>query len=432
MTDDFTTEVGFGGGAGGAKSWLGCVWIISMAETKAGTRYLLGRKSLKNLKRTTLVTFFMACEMYGFQAGIHFRYNQNDSMIYWHNGSEILLMDLAPMPSDPLYLRLGGLELTAAFVDESNEVGNKAIDILSTRVGRFKNELHKIKPKILETFNPDKGHVYRRYYKPDRDNEMPKYRVFIKALAVDNPWIPQSYIEQLKKADPITRERLLYGNFEYDDDPSKLFEVDAIMDLFTTKPKEREGNYISCDVARFGADKTVIGVWSGLFCKEIHTYPKTSITQVISLLEGFCKKHEVQRSHVIVDEDGVGGGVVDGFKGCKGFVNNSVAIQPKNKKRNTVVNFANLKTQCYFEFARLCNDGKIGVGIIDSENKDNLIEELEQVKQKDIDKEGKIRLIGKDKIKEEIGRSPDIADMIMMRMFYELKKITSLKPIFID
>ena len=48
--------------------------------------------------------------------------------------------------------------------------------------------------------------------------------------------------------------------------------------------------------------------------------------------------------------------------------------------------------------------------------------ELSEFKLKDIDKDNKLSIIGKDKIKEHIGRSPDFADALMMRMYLELNK----------
>ena len=53
---------------------------------------------------------------------------------------------------------------------------------------------------------------------------------------------------------------------------------------------------------------------------------------------------------------------------------------------------------------------------------DMIIEELEVVKQKDVDKDNKMSVISKDKIKELIGRSPDYSDTLMMRMYLELSK----------
>jgi hypothetical protein len=50
-----------------------------------------------------------------------------------------------------------------------------------------------------------------------------------------------------------------------------------------------------------------------------------------------------------------------------------------------------------------------------------IIEELEQVKQKELDSDLKKGVVPKDKVKELIGRSPDFSDAIMMREYFELK-----------
>jgi hypothetical protein len=46
---------------------------------------------------------------------------------------------------------------------------------------------------------------------------------------------------------------------------------------------------------------------------------------------------------------------------------------------------------------------------------------MEQIKQKDIDKDTRLGIISKDVIKANIGRSPDHWDSIMMRYYFELK-----------
>ena len=74
------------------------------------------------------------------------------------------MLDLAYRPADPLYTRFGGLELTHCAIDESNENDLLAIKILKTRVGRANNTKYGLKPKFIESFNPDKGHVYTRFW----------------------------------------------------------------------------------------------------------------------------------------------------------------------------------------------------------------------------------------------------------------------------
>jgi len=108
--------------------------------------------------------------------------------------------------------------------------------------------------------------------------------------------------------------------------------------------------------------------------------------------------------------------------GVKGFVNNSRAFDPKTILKYQLIkhNFSNLKTQCYFKLADYVNDSKISIGDIDIEYKKMIVEDLEQIKVKDADKDGKIQLIPKEEMKENLGRSSDFGDAIMMRMIFEV------------
>jgi len=426
LIDSKTKEIGYGGGAGGGKSILGCFWIIKQSLTYPGTAWVIGRRELTNLKKTTLLTFFQTLQLLNIPASEILAMNSQTNIIQFHNGSRVFLMDMSYQPSDPLYTRFGGLELTGAFVDESNENQLQAIEILKTRMGRCKNKEYKLTPKILETFNPSKNHVYHRYYKLFKDKKLPKHRLFITALATDNPYLDSSYIEQLRNADKITRERLLYGNFEYDDDPTKIFDYEKILEIFQAdyihKPLQQK--YMSVDVARFGADKTVIVCWNGNLIEYIDVMNKSSVKEVINRINFLAHKWGIMHRNIIVDEDGVGGGVVDMMPSVRGFVNNS---RPKETIASTKIhNYRNLKAQCYFKLAEYVNDGKIKCLDIPIEVKEAIIEDLEQVAQKDVDKDMKIDLIPKEEVKEALGRSPDYGDALMMKMVFELS--SSYRP----
>ena len=84
-------------------------------------------------------------------------------------------------------------------------------------------------------------------------------------------------------------------------------------------------------------------------------------------------------------------------------------------------NFRNLKTQCYVKLSEYIKEGKISCEPITMEIKERIIEDLQQIKIKDIDKDGKRDLIPKEIIKENLGRSPDFGDAMMMRMLFEVK-----------
>jgi len=56
---------------------------------------------------------------------------------------------------------------------------------------------------------------------------------------------------------------------------------------------------------------------------------------------------------------------------------------------------------------------------------DELTQELLSVKLKDIDKDNKVGVQSKDEMKKVLGKSPDLSDALMMRMYYELKNLKS-------
>lgn len=418
LFDEITTEVGYGGGARGGKSWLGSEFLSFMCVNFPETRWALGRKELKNLKRTSLITLFKVFRAHGLKSGVHFSYNQNDSLITFWNKSEILLLDLAAKPSDPLFLELGGLELTGALVEESNEVSVMAVNILKSRVGTWNNDKYNIKPILVETFNPDKGHVYHRYWKPFKSDALPIYRKFVRALPTDNRYTNPAYIEELKRGDKITRERLLYGNFDYEDDPTALMDIDALSDLFTNSIDIPPDKFMTIDVARLGMDKTVIACWKGLKCYRMKTIPKCTLKELVQEAEKIRQEEQIPMSNVIADEDGVGGGVVD-FWECKGFVGNTSAFPAIDGEPS---NYQNLRSQCYFTLADKVNKREMSINCDDDMVKQVIIEDMEQIKRKDADKDGKLKIISKDDIKEKLGRSPDYADTLMMRMYFEVAK----------
>ena len=413
LTDDVTNFVGYGGSARSGKSYLLAYWLVMSALAYPDTGWGLGRKELKNLKRTTLLTLFKVFDECGLEKGTHYNYNQQNQVITFHNGSDIFLIDTAYQPSDPLYTRYGGLELTGCAIDESNETKLEAIQILFSRIGWRNNDTYNLGRKMLETFNPDKGHVYSRYYKPFRDKNELEHVKFIPALPKDNPHpSTQEWIKDMvKNANKVTIERLVYGNFDYDDDPTALIDYESILNLWNNDHIEEGEKFITADIARFGQDKTVVMVWSGLIVKEIHTLDISSINDSVALINQLRQTHQIGVSNVCIDEDGVGGGVKDNIKGSKGFVNNSRPIKKQN--------YANLKTQCYYTLAEYINKAKI---YIETETgKEDIIQELEYVKMYDMDKDNKLKILPKDKVKEHIGRSPDYSDSLAMRMYFVLK-----------
>jgi len=377
----------------------------------------MGRSELKNLKRTTLNSFLEVCREQGLRAGVHYRLNHQDSIIYFPaNGSEIVMADLAAYPSDPEFDSLGSLEITGAFIDEASQITEKAKNIVKSRIRYRLNECRRI-PKLLMCGNPSKNWSYYEFYMPSMDGSLREDRQFVPALPGDNRHLPESYIESLKGLDKNSMERLLNGNWNFDSDPSAMIDYDNILNCFTNNLVKDGERYITCDVARFGSDKTVLGVWSGYRVK-LFSYHGLSVRETASKIQELRAKYNIDMSRIIADEDGVGGGVVDILR-CKGFVNNSRPVN--NSLTGEPENFANLKSQCYWKLAERINSHGLYIDCDDINMRADIIQELEQVKQYQMDRDGKRGVLPKDKVKEIIGRSPDYSDTLMFREWFDLK-----------
>ncbi|MGR3221300.1 MAG: LAGLIDADG family homing endonuclease [Candidatus Anammoxibacter sp.] len=305
LEDKITIEILFGGGAGGAKSVLGCYWILKGCLKYPSSRWVIGRWKRKHLYETTLKTFWEVCKMQGVNTS-HYNFNSIAGTITFFNGSEILLKDLFLYPADPEFDSLGSLEITGAFIDEANQVSIKAKTILKSRI-RYKLDEFKIIPKILYTCNPAKNWVYSEFYKPFVQGSLSIKKAFVKALVGDNPFISVHYVEMLKDLPKIQMERLFYGNFEYDDDPATLIDMDSCTDYFNNEHVKQEGRkYITADIARKGKDKTVVRVWHGWVVVERHEMKVSKVTESADMIRLLANKHEVPMSQTVVDEDGVG------------------------------------------------------------------------------------------------------------------------------
>ena len=420
LIDDKTKELFYGGAAGGGKSWLGCEWLFDMCYTYPGIKAYIAREELKRIRSSTLITWYKVCASKKFT---DYKINFQDNYIELSNGSRIDLLDAQRQPRDPLFERFGSLEYTIGWIEEAGETDFDAFEVLKTRTGRHLNKEYNLLPKTLNTLNPKKNWCYKYAYKPYKTNELPEYIAFVQALVTDNEHLDQSYIDNLKNLkDKAKKERLLYGNWEYDDDPSWLIDsYDLLLDIFKNEG-ERGKKYITCDAARFGSDKAIILVWDGYVIIDYHTFDISKTTEISAKIKEFQSKYIVGLSNTIVDSDGVGGGVVDEV-GCIGFVNNSSPAKTKDNQ-----NFDNLQSQCGYFLADIINASKLAFkcDMLEKE-REEIIEELEQLKRCDVDNDKKQSLLKKKDIKQNIGRSPDWRDALLMRMYFDVRKFFKAK-----
>jgi hypothetical protein len=170
-----------------------------------------------------------------------------------------------------------------------------------------------------------------------------------------------------------------------------------------------EGEYfITGDIARLGKDRTVIGLWRGFELIEIKELRKSKITETVAVIKAMISAKGVKLGNVILDEDGIGGGAVD-LVACRGFQNGSRAKHPET--------YTNLKAECYFKLAELIEKGKVS---FPENHRDTIVKELDMIRRRRPEADGKLSVTSKEELNRMHGISPDFADMIMMRCYFEL------------
>lgn len=281
--------------------------------------------------------------------------------------------------------------------------------------------------KQLGTCNPAKNWTYSDFYNPSLNNSLKPFRKFIQALPKDNPYLPKSYIDNLKSMDISSRKRLLEGDWNYDDNPYAMFDYADILGIFTSEwIKPTEDRYMTCDISYEGSDKFVIMIWAGFVVEKVIAIDKINDVSISKKINDLRVEYRIPMKNIIYDADGLQkftrySAKYGNLKGAIGFHNNSKPLKVSGKLEN----YKNIKAQCYFTFAEHVKANK--VFFQDNKYKEQIIQELEQINMSPFDDERKLGLEKKDKLKERLKRSPDFADAAMLRFYFEIKGKPSVR-----
>lgn len=412
LRDDVAKFVCYGGAGGGGKSWLGCEWLMQCCHFLPGTRWFAGRNNLKDSRASISVTFVKVAQWHGFS-----EYRLTNDGVEFDNGSEIIFLDLTYYPvKDPMYERFGSLEFTGGWIEEAGQVNGLAFSVLQTRIGRHMNDKYGIQGKILITCNPKKNWLYDLFYKPWKENTLKDGYAFVQALVQDNPFATEDYINTLRNTnDKVTKERLYFGNWEYDDDPAVLCGYDAICDLFTNEHIKPSGESSgSADLAMKGRDRFVAGHWKGNVCyiKIDQSYSEGKTIEAD--LKRMMIECSIPRSMMVADSDGLGAYLESYLNGIREFHGGNRPINPE---------FDNLKSECAFKLAEMINNRLIRIVCNDAQ-RERIKKELSVLKQDHIDADTRKKgIISKEKMKEILGHSPDYLDMLIMAMIFRIKPV---------
>ena len=225
------------------------------------------------------------------------------------------------------------------------------------------------------------------------------------------------------KESPLFQASIL-GKFP-DDLEDAIVTRKAVREAFERDLSEvpQEGRRkLSCDVARFGDDSTVVYFHHGNIARKVHKAYGHDLMRTTGFLVRLARKWDAQE--IIIDDVGVGGGVTDRLKEIKRDSSddlNRVRITPFNgggkpqvEKINPkgqqaeVFRYANRITEAWLTAAKELYDGTV-----DLDDNPALLSQLTSRK-KLITSSGDLRLEDKKDYKKRAARSPDDADAFCM------------------
>ena len=254
--------------------------------------------------------------------------------------------------------------------------------------------------------------------------------VFVRAELDDNRALLDSspeYKANLAQQSDEQRERDFKGNWNYmaaGDDLIKMFHLQNCFEnpaMLGDRVRR-----VSCDVALTGGDACVLWLWIGWHVQDVFVCRLDSETTVRAIRTKL-EEWKVLEENMVYDLQGIGQFIKGFFKKAKPF-NNQEAVDEKYKGL-----YDTKKSQCMRLFADKIIRGEIsfepsilerhfsGKNFKNKELREILMEERKVFRQ---DKKKEDRgwcNVSKDIMKTIIGRSPDFAESLMMRMIFELK-----------
>jgi hypothetical protein len=201
----------YGGAIRGAKSYWGCLEIITLCFQYPNSRWVMLRESMPTIKSTLLKTFTENFLNIGFSDYVK-DFNQQSLILTWKNGSQIIFM-AESYDTDKELNRFRGLEINGAFIDEVNEIQEVTFNKVIERSGSWFHSKG-CPTKILMSCNPSQNWVKTRFYDKWKNGTLEKGVAYIQAFITDNPHIPKSYLDSLKMLPRYQYEVFVEGNWD--------------------------------------------------------------------------------------------------------------------------------------------------------------------------------------------------------------------------
>lgn len=218
------------GGFGSAKTYALCLKALYLSDLYPKNRGVIARKVGRELRDTTMATFFKLCPPAAYNQGA-----RSDQLGYLtlNNGSTILWLHLDSAESEGI---IKGLEINWFLIDQAEEVEEEVFTLLSSRLGRWDQATV---PDALQT--PDWPHrdvkgrcvpptypmiacnpdhelhwIYRRFH-PDSQEHKDRWShlgyKMIQMNSLDNKFLTQQARDHLLAQDETFQRRYIHAKW---------------------------------------------------------------------------------------------------------------------------------------------------------------------------------------------------------------------------
>jgi len=402
------------GGSGSGKSYAIASKIVLKTIQNEGCNVLVVRKVGNTLKHSVFALFKQIIRKYKLENKFSFR-ETDKIIIFLPTGNQIVCKGMEDRERIKSITFPNGI-LTDIWIEEASEINKDDFVQLNLRL----RGVSPVQKQIIISFNPVNAESWLKSY--FFDNEYDCY--ILKTTYKDNKFIEQEYadeLESLRITDPLYWEVYCNGNWGVIDSSNCIISLKDLIRAKSTKLTDYEDGEItiSCDVARFGDDATVI-----FFKKGNKVFPpikidKCTLTTVADRIYGVYEDlrstYADETIKINIDSTGLGIGVVDILRKKK-FDNayvNGIAFShaPKDKEK-----YADITSEMMFTVRDILRDEVVELPAIEI-----LITELGG-RLYNVDEKGRYKAESKSNYKKRIGKSPDYADALML-LFYRPKHI---------
>lgn len=291
------------------------------------------------------------------------------------------------------------------YIEEAHALTKEQWEIINPTIRKEHSE-------VIILFNPQ----HRNDYVFQTFVEKPSENSLVRKINYDeNPFVSETMMKVIEEEKKNNYEEYLhiYEGVPREGDDRALFafsDIENAMDGDFMGVDDTGVETIAVDVARYGRDSSVITKRRGFKIYDLKEYKGYSTTELATRIDNEYRTR--QFDGVAIDTIGVGAGVFDKLKsmGVRGLIEANVSMKAEDEKV-----YQNKRAEMYFNLKEfVVRGGKLP-------KDEQLKEELLALTYFYNKMSGKIQLVSKDDLKEELGRSPDKSDSIALHFFRKVR-----------